>query len=671
MTRLPKKRGITQVKEDKSLILRQKISNPQKYGTENTIANTLSQSIYSLFMSHTIRGAICTTPIRPVPTDFPPLGSLAIIQSLQKIEVGMEFYNIDYFRPSETEIEKYFAERQFDFVGISAVVSTAYSFTKTLSKLIKRVSPYTIQIIGGNLAASAETILHKTNIDFCVLGDGETIIQELINTLKIENFSLKNRLAFKNVRGIAYLDENQFVSTGYAKALSGSEISFPDYRILESDGSIDWFMPVGSNWNEKNNELDKSTQNKAATVITAKGCVARCTFCHRWEKGFRAKSSDGLKEHLMQLKERYGVTNIVLGDENFGSDKDQAREVVLSLKELGFNWKAGGVRARTVNPELLKFWKDHNASSIIYGIESGSQQMLDVMQKNVTVEMNSNALKWTYEAGLFTVLQLVIGMPGESDSSINETRNFIINHLRYLMPLSNGLPSNSISINYAQALPGTPLYEYAIQNGHIENSIDGEEQYLLAISDIDAYSTDHFLNYTKQPLLKVLMWRYMLTAPSDQYYIENILGVKLNFVETTQSLIIAVLNRIHFTRKILEILQIDSPLMRHLKPHLLNSLEGKGGYFNFKGGWQISLLFNRYYKPFAYPVLAIGLAMKNSNSLVDFVRLIQEHIIWSIFSKRKTLRDLPKISLRKVVFGDLKFSDPDIHGTMTEIRIGR
>ena len=104
---------------------------------------------------------------------------------------------------------------------------------------------------------------------------------------------------------------------------------------------------------------------------------------------------------------------------------------------------------------------------------------------------------------------------------------------------------------------------------------------------------------------------------------------------------------------------------------MFTSLQNHEGYFNFKGGWQISLLFSKYYKLIAYPVLALGLAIKTSNSFTDFIRLVCQHIFWSTFVKKKTLRELPKISLRKVVFGDLKFSSPEIQGTMAELRMGR
>ena len=122
---------------------------------------------------------VCTTPIRPYPTTFPPFGSMAIIQSLKKIGADASFLNIDYFRYGHTEIEAYFKKNQFDIVGISAVVSTAYAYTKYLSNLIRSVSPDTVIIVGGNLAASSEILLRKCDVDICVVGNGELTGQAL------------------------------------------------------------------------------------------------------------------------------------------------------------------------------------------------------------------------------------------------------------------------------------------------------------------------------------------------------------------------------------------------------------------------------------------------------------------------------------------------------------
>jgi len=109
---------------------------------------------------------------------------MAIIQALEAINENPFFYNIDYHRYSEVEIKKHFKVNQYDVIGISSVVSTAYAYTKYLVTLIKEASPNTIIVLGGNLGASAEILLRKAAIDICVVGDGEKIIQHLIKNIK-------------------------------------------------------------------------------------------------------------------------------------------------------------------------------------------------------------------------------------------------------------------------------------------------------------------------------------------------------------------------------------------------------------------------------------------------------------------------------------------------------
>ena len=94
-------------------------------------------------------------------------------------------------------------------------------------------------------------------------------------------------------------------------------------------------------------------------------------------------------------------------------------------------------------------------------------------------------------------MQFVIGMPGETDKTIDETIDFIKKTMKYYPdPFRNKL-NYQMSVNYAQSLPGTPLYEYARENGYVSKTIDGEEKYLIDISDKDAYDNDHFINFTK------------------------------------------------------------------------------------------------------------------------------------------------------------------------------
>ena len=75
-------------------------------------------------------------------------------------------------------------------------------------------------------------------------------------------------------------------------------------------------------------------------------------------------------------------------DENFGSYKDKAKELATGMHKLGMKWKAAGVRAHTVNPELLNHYKKNGCEIMVYGIESGSRKMLNIMEKKVKLEQN-------------------------------------------------------------------------------------------------------------------------------------------------------------------------------------------------------------------------------------------------------------------------------------------
>lgn len=599
-----------------------------------------------------MKTCICTTPIRPVPTRFPPMGSMAIIQALRKIGIDSAFYNIDYFRPPKERVEDYFRTNQFGVVGISAVVSTAYAYTKWLAAMIRRVSPNTIIVLGGNMAASAEILLRKCEVDICVVGDGEYIAQDLFKRLQEVPFSA-NRQAFADIKGISYIDENaKFRFTGFGRRPSSEEIEYPDYRILEADGSLPHFIfdTVWTHRDASPRHIARAKPgSKSAIVTAAKGCVARCTFCHRWEKGYRPRPVEAVIEHIQHLQARYGVNQVTIADENFGADRKLTRELVVELGKLGIDWSVGGVRARTVNASDLQLWADNGCLVAYFGIEAGSEKILEIMEKQATVQENINALKWTGEAGIATIIQLVIGMPGENDETIRETIDFLKRVSGFMLDWKKKAPSELISINYAQALPGTPLYEFARETGYIKKSIDGEEHYLLKISDTDAYNEDHFVNYTGLPLLKVLMWRQIILAEIDAFHFQN--------QKTIQDL--SLLQVIGYYYGLLSIrakrrlgkLRLYSRSDHGTPPTDAATDEVRSsGYFNIHTNLKFApLLLNRWTRLAFYPLLALAVAFWRAGSLLRAVALLSEHAAWSIGLIKRTTHELPKKSLRKVI----------------------
>jgi len=465
---------------------------------------------------------ICTTPIRPVPTDYPPFGSLAIIQSLRHAGYDPYFYDIDIFRPSDEEVEKFFRERQPDVVGISAVVSTAYGYTKRLAGIIRRVCPQARLIIGGNLAASAEVLFRKAGIDIAVVGEGEVVIENLIKTLEKFPPGKLDYDALADVKGITYLlPDGQMNFTGFELRLPADKVFVPDFTILEKYSKIDHFFrdPLDHKdfASDQRSYEPRRQGKKLGTLLTEKGCVARCTFCHRWDKGYRAVPVEQIMNKVRYIMDRYNVGFIRFGDENFGSDKRQTRELIAQLKQLDILWAVSGVRVKSVSPDLLKDMKDAGCTGVYYGMETGSPKILEVMEKKATVEDNINAAIWTDNAGLYTVHQLVIGMPGESNETIRETTDFIKTVTQDLPQT----PRQKISINYIQALPGTPVFEYARAKGLIGKSIEDEEAYLLTVSDINAGDDTKFINYTGQDYLTVRSWRRLLVLEALNHYYKH------------------------------------------------------------------------------------------------------------------------------------------------------
>ena len=597
---------------------------------------------------------ICTTPIRPEPTEYPPFGSMAIIQSLRKIEINAKFYNIDYFRYSHKEIEAYFEQQQFDVVGVSAVVSTAYTFTKYLSQLIRRVSPKTLIVVGGNLAASAEILLNKCGVDFCVIGDGEFIVRDLMPALKKKPLNY-DRL--RSTEGIAFLDEQKkFCFTGFGTRPSAEEIEFPDYNILEEDGSINHYIAKIVSHEGRAGEYTASDK-RSATVITTKGCVARCTFCHRFERGFRAIQVDRLTEHLQHLISKYNVGYISVGDENFGSDQKVAWELATKFGELGLKWHVAGVRTRSVTRESLQHWKENGCVEVMYGVESGSPKMLEVMEKNLTREENVRALKWTGEVGLRTTVQLVLGMPGENDETIFETIDFLKEITPYIRRWDNAAPSESLSINYAQALPGTPLYECGREHGLIGSTIDDEEQYLIQISNIDAYSQDHFVNLTGLPLLKVLLWRHVMMSYVDEYHYKFQSGGKgeFSFFQVVDYYFKLVINK------------LGRFLKKGSSPQIPDS-----GFFNFSRGLKYApLLLNPTTKIIFHPLLVVVVLMSYMKNPMFFMRhLVFDYICWKFTRNKSALSNLSK-SLRKIVTIVPSYAGQEADNKMVSLRKGR
>jgi len=461
---------------------------------------------------------ICTTPIRPVPTDYPPIGSLAVIQSLRGAGYDPLFYDIDGLRPSFAEVIEHLKREAPDVIGISAVVSTAYGYVKRFCLELKRVLPETRIVLGGNLAASAELLHRFCGVDICVAGEGERVIVNLIRHFERDGFR-NNPETLSRIPGITYLNSSgEMAFSSYEAPIPAAELADPDFSILERFSRIENFITDPfTRWDFAQDPRSRQPHRagkKLALITSTKGCVARCTFCHRWDRGFRQIPPEKVIGRIRNLMDRYNVGFIMFGDENFGSDLKALDELIERLRPLDILWQVGGVRARTIDPERLRKMREAGCVALYYGFETGSPDILKVMEKNLDLSDNLKAARATHETGLFTVYQLVLGMPGETHRTVGETSE-MVKQITEFLPEP---PFQYLSINYIQALPGTPVYEYARANGLIAPGLEGEDAYLTSISDIDAGDDTKFLNFTAHPYLTVQSWRPRILYEATEHW---------------------------------------------------------------------------------------------------------------------------------------------------------
>ncbi|MDC1122024.1 radical SAM protein, partial [Nitrospinaceae bacterium] len=450
------------------------------------------------------------------------LGSLSVITALNNSGFNdVEFYNIDYLRPAYSDVISHIKETNPDILGISAVVSTAYGYSKKLSVDIKRMLPDTTILLGGNLGASAEIILEKTGVDFVCTGEGEVTILDFVECW----MGAQSRDDFEQVKGLAYLDNSRnLVVTPFPEPIKADQVYNVDWSILEGLGQSKFFFPKIDDPNtteifSKNpRSLESHRAGKRVAVLPgSKGCVARCTFCHRWDKGIRYIPASLVMERVDFLIQKYNVGFIEFADENFGTDRKWLSQFIEEIKKRDILWLVGGMRVNTINSDTIKRMKDAGCIYIQCGMESGSQKILDIMEKVTKVEQNYNTIKWMTENDLFTIVQLVIGMPGETPETIEETSRFT----SYVMEQSPKADPNGLSINFAQALPGTPLYEAGRRKGIIGQTLDDEEKYLLEISGRDARDGETYMNLTDYPKLYLEKWHFDIQNKTRNAYIKK------------------------------------------------------------------------------------------------------------------------------------------------------
>ena len=214
--------------------------------------------------------------------------------------------------------------------------------------------------------------------------------------------------------------------------------------------------------------------NPYVSLYTTRGCPAQCTFClwpqtlsgHPWRK----RSADDVAAEMKKAKEMWPeVKEFFFDDDTFNIQKARTIELCAKLKPLGLTWSC--TSRVTTDFETLKAMKEAGCRLLIVGYESGDQQILKNIKKGATIERARQFTKDCHKLGLVIHGDFIMGLPGETHETINNTIAF-----------AKELDVETIQVSVAHAYPGTELYDYAVKNGFMvgDNKMVDEGGHQLA-----------------------------------------------------------------------------------------------------------------------------------------------------------------------------------------------
>lgn len=317
-----------------------------------------------------------------------------------------------------------------DVIGFS-VFDTSLPCTKVAARFLKEISPGIPIVFGGpgmsrSLLTSAQDFA-KIGADFVIFGEGEQTILDLLEKMEAKS-------SLKDCPGLAYLEDGNLQIGGDRKNLSLKEVRIPDFSNL--DFALYKFRML--------------------PVMMSRGCVAKCTFCAetRFWKGFRIREAEITANEIIQLKKLHNISEFYLSDSLINGNHRILNDLAELLIEADqrIRWSGYARLDKNLTPELLEKLSRSGLYLMSFGLETGSQKIMDLMEKRTTVDVAEKVIRDSFEAGIAVNVNLVVGFPGEGEQEFQETLDFLKRNEKYIQSVSTG---ETLAV-----IAGTPLFEH-------------------------------------------------------------------------------------------------------------------------------------------------------------------------------------------------------------------
>jgi anaerobic magnesium-protoporphyrin IX monomethyl ester cyclase len=327
-----------------------------------------------------------------------------------------------------------------DLVGFSVLTFNLLNCID-VAKLIRKVSPETKICFGGwHATLYAEETLKLDCVDFIVIGEGEYTFPELVEYCRKKEFSQKELL---NMRGIGY------------RSLSGEATINPPREVVKNLDSLP-FPAYDLIAVEKYSNLLACTEN-SINIMTSRGCPQKCAFCDLRGTPYRFRSPQNILEEIRLWVDK-GMTEFFIQDDNFTINRKRTIEFCQLLIAAGLRIKYKiSSRVDYLDDELLGYLKKSGCYRIYFGVESGTQKVLDYLEKGITVGQIKEVFKAAKKHGIDRCAYIMIGAPTESRKDIQAT-----------IDLVKEIKPEHLHCSICTPMPQTYLYKKLLSEGQIK-----------------------------------------------------------------------------------------------------------------------------------------------------------------------------------------------------------
>jgi radical SAM superfamily enzyme YgiQ (UPF0313 family) len=353
--------------------------------------------------------------------EFPPFGALYIAAAIESAGHDVKIFKLcpENLTPDLTNFE-----------AVAFSISASATFNMFLECRAKSKFHPSVLLMAGGVHANLfpEQTLIDLAVDVVGIGEGEDTIIELLQQIETRNFSAIHGICFQS-NGTIYKSAARKIERNIDRFL------FPARHLIPTS---DFIM----------NDRMSNTSLRMTHIMPGRGCPFPCRYCASAQTKVQYRSGNNLQRELLHLVENYGIEGFAVVGNDFILSKTNVEEICTSIKGMDLEWSTLS-RVDRVDKTILAAMRNSGCYEIEFGVESGSQRILDAMDKRTTIEQVKTGIKLTYEAGVKNKVFLVHGYPGENMNTVSET-------IALLDEIGNWI--ERVSLFRFVPLPGTHVY---------------------------------------------------------------------------------------------------------------------------------------------------------------------------------------------------------------------